>query len=159
MSESIAVIEPTAADVDLARHSHDRVMRAADDPDQHLSLCAPSLGIVELPQSVLRAVATILREMAAGRAVSLQTVDDEELSTTAAAALLGMSRPTLINLLDAGEIPFRWVGSHRRITRAAALAHQARTADGLSGPLPSRKDRLTKLEKMAETTHRLGLGY
>lgn len=158
MSESIGVIEPTAADVDLARQSH-RVLRAADDPAQRFWITDQSLGRVELPHSVLRAVATILRELAAGHTVSLQTVDNDELSTTAAAAILGMSRPTLINLLDAGEIPFRWVGSHRRITRAAVLAHQARTADGRSGRLPSRADRLTDLEEMADTTHRLGLGY
>ncbi|MBB4635426.1 helix-turn-helix domain-containing protein [Longimicrobium terrae] len=159
MSESIGVIEPTEADVDLARQSHNRVMRAVDDPAQRLWITAQSFGKVELPHSVLGAIAAILRELAAGHTVSLQTVDDEELSTTAAAAILGMSRPTLINLLDAGEIPFRWVGSHRRITRAAVLAHQARTADGRSGPLRSRADRLADLEEMADTTHRLGLGY
>ncbi len=160
MSESIGLIKPTAADVDLARQTHDRVMRAAAGPTQHLSMTAPSLGTVELPPSVLGAVATILREMAAGHAISLQTVDDEELSTSAAAALLGMSRPTLINLLEAGEIPFRWVGSHRRVTRAAVLSHQARMADGRSGPVRSRQaDRLRALEEMAETTDRLGLGY
>ena len=40
---------------------------------------------------------------------------DMLLTTGQAAALLGISRPTLVAWLQAGRIPFQWRGSHRRL--------------------------------------------
>lgn len=160
MSETIGLIEPTEADVDLARRQHDRLMRAVADANQPVSMNVPFVGDFDLSPAVVRAVIAILHEFAQGNSVSLQSVDDEELSTTEAAGLLGMSRPTLINLLEAGAVPYRWVGSHRRVRRSAVLAQKARMARGETGPeRPQHAERLRGLEEMAETTHRLGQGY
>ncbi|SJM61129.1 possible excisionase [Gulosibacter sp. 10] len=41
----------------------------------------------------------------------------EELTTSLASAILGVSRPTLMKRIEAGEIPAHKVGSHTRINR------------------------------------------
>jgi len=62
----------------------------------------------------------VLQGLAGGR-VSVTTLPDE-LTTTVAAELVGVSRPTLMKLVRSGELPSRQVGSHTRLATSDVLA-------------------------------------
>ena len=76
-----------------------------------------------LPRSAVELMARILAHMAAGRGVSVVPMH-AELTTQQAADLLNVSRPFLVGLLDAGEIEYRLVGTHRRIKAASLVDYQ-----------------------------------
>lgn len=101
---------------------------------------------VELPDElfeVLRDVATALSQ---GLAVSV-TPQHTTLTTSEAAGLLGVSRPTLVRLLDQGEIPFEKPARHRRVRLADLLAYQQR----------ARRARAAGLDQMVRDSEEAGV--
>jgi excisionase family DNA binding protein len=71
-------------------------------------------NLIRVPKIFIRFMVDILKEMAQGRTVNF-VASDTEVSTEQAAAILNVSRPFVVKLLETGAIPFRKVGSHRRI--------------------------------------------
>ena len=69
---------------------------------------------ISIPLRALKLLAKILEAMSHGKPISLVPVATE-MTTQAAAELLGCSRPHLVKLLEKGKIPFTKVGKHRRI--------------------------------------------
>lgn len=69
---------------------------------------------ITLPQEALKRFLEVLAQMANGNAVTIVPIH-AELTTQQAADFLNVSRPFLIELLEAKKLPFRMVGTHRRI--------------------------------------------
>lgn len=103
---------------------------------------------VEIPVDLLPLLRQLLDQIAAGNPVAV-VVDDAELSTQQAADSLGVSRPFLVALLERGVIPFRKVGSHRRVLARDLLNYKRNEQAG----------RLGALEELAAQAQELGLGY
>lgn len=97
----------------------------ADNPLGSVSLVAADGVRTQLPDQVYRLLATACRGMLHGKAIRLETVN-QRLTTQQAADLLDVSRPTLIKLLEQGEIPFEQpTGSrHRRVKLNDVIAYR-----------------------------------
>jgi excisionase family DNA binding protein len=81
---------------------------------------------VLLPPLAFELLLEILKQMAAGNAVTIFPLR-RELTTYEAAEILNVSRPFVIGLLEKGEIAFRKVGAHRRIPLSALLEYKRKT--------------------------------
>jgi excisionase family DNA binding protein len=75
---------------------------------------------IAVPRAAFAALQEALAAMADGESVAVLP-SQTEISTQQAADALRVSRPFLVGLLESGQIPFRQVGTHRRV-RAADLA-------------------------------------
>jgi excisionase family DNA binding protein len=105
-------VTPTSEDVQLAKISSRRL---APYRNRKLTVrIAESEEQVELPAVAVRLLVDLLSAMAEGNAVTLIPIH-AELTTQQAADLLGVSRPFLIKQLEDDVIPYRRVGTHRRI--------------------------------------------
>lgn len=69
---------------------------------------------IEVPPQALKLLGQILGAMSEGKSVSI-TPADLELSTVEAANYLNVSRPFVIKEIEAGNLPCKMVGTHRRI--------------------------------------------
>ncbi|MGH9090637.1 MAG: helix-turn-helix domain-containing protein [Acidimicrobiales bacterium] len=78
---------------------------------------------VELPAELRAVLATVVSAMRRGQAVTLAPLA-MRLTTQQAADLLGISRPTLVKLLEDGRIPYETPNRHRRIRLVDLLSFQ-----------------------------------
>lgn len=121
-------LQPNPQDASAAERALERIQAHQEDPvylrfpeeaeeEDDVELVVPSVAIDLLKQ--------ILAHLAAGHGVSIVPTG-EELTTQQAADLLNVSRPYLIALLESGEIAYRRVGKHRRISTESFLEYLRR---------------------------------
>ena len=92
---------------------------------QHLEIILSDGEHMTLPDGIQRVLAHAVRELATGNGVAVVPVH-HELTTYEAAAVLHVSRPHLIRMLDEDRLPSRKVGTHRRIRFDDVMAYRAR---------------------------------
>ncbi len=93
--------------------------------DVELSLVTPDGREFKLSGELRDVLAHASKALSAGHAVTVEP-RQAVLSTQEAADLLGVSRPTLVKLLESGQIAFTKPGRHRRVQLEDLLAYQQR---------------------------------
>lgn len=92
------------------------------EPQPRYFLAGPTPGEqVELPPEAYRVLRQVIEAMRHNLAVTV-VPQTQTLTTQQAAELLGVSRPTVVKLLNEDKIPFQRVGTHRRILLQDLLA-------------------------------------
>ena len=99
-------------------------IRALLESDGRVALLSDAGQPLELPEPLRAVLRDVVEAMHRGQAITLAPVG-QRLTTQEAADLLGVSRPTLIKLLEAGKIPYETPGRHRRVRLSDLLTYQA----------------------------------
>jgi len=140
---------PSEGDVERAREvRHALEKHGVDRPTLRVQIAGPDdkAATLDLPPIVTRLLMNILRETAAGHAVTLVPLESE-ITTQQAAELLNVSRPYVVGLIDKGTLPARMVGNHRRLPLEDVLAYKA----------DNRAKRRQTLRELAALDQELGL--
>jgi excisionase family DNA binding protein len=140
---------PTDSETKLARESS-RLLAACIGHGEtaRLRVIDGDQDIIEVPVSALRMLVDILAQMAEGNAVTIMPVH-AELTTQQAADFLNVSRPHLVSLLEQSELPYRKVGTHRRVLFKDLLGYREHSR------IASRE----ALDELARQAQDLGMGY
>ncbi len=80
---------------------------------------------VELPALASEAIHTLLIHLVKGQRVAI-LAEDQEISPNDASEILGISRPLVVHRMEVGDLPFRYVGKHRRTKLNDVLALKAK---------------------------------
>ncbi len=131
-------IRPGDADAELASRAARRIRdylsaHPGSDPVRIQGELAGDDALI-VPREAAVMLAQLLALLASGQGVQL-IPDAAELTTQQAADFLNVSRPYLIKLLETDQIPYRLVGTHRRISFADLREYKRR--DDLSQRLTS----------------------
>lgn len=136
----LAKVSSRALSLHMKSRAETQEICIVDDKGEHEA--------VKVPAAAMRMLLDILAEMAQGNAVSLIPVH-AELTTQEAADLLNVSRPHLVKLIESGDIPFRKVGTHRRVRYEDVMGYKTRMDEA----------REQVLDELANQAQELGMGY
>lgn len=83
---------------------------------------------IPLPDEMNAILTQVVAAMRAGKAITV-TPQAQSLTTQQAADLLGVSRPTLIKLIEAGELPCTRLSNRRMLLLDDVIAYRAKRRD------------------------------
>jgi excisionase family DNA binding protein len=84
-------------------------------PERHYYLVgADEHDQIEVPEALHRVLVQAVAALKAGKAVTISPTMPK-LTTQQAADLLGVSRPTVVRLMDQGELPSERIGNRRKV--------------------------------------------
>ena len=149
MPASFAVQDPVSPTVDETKLALASSRQLSRFLKQNLRVrISETDEIVVIPAVAVRLLVELLSAMAEGNAVTLIPIH-AELTTQQAADLLGVSRPFLVRHLEDGKIPFRKIGTHRRIlfSDLTKFKHEMHA------------NRLNALDELAAQAQELNMGY
>ena len=103
---------------------------------------------ITIPKKALTLLFSIIHNMAEGKSISI-VPSISEVSTQQAADMLNVSRPHFIKLLETRKIPYKKVGSHRRVLLQDILVYKEQLS----------KQRESQLDFLSRQAQDLNLGY
>lgn len=103
---------------------------------------------VKVPASALNLLVEVLTQLGQGNIVKITPIH-AELTTQQAADMLNMSRPTMIKILDEGQIPFTRVGNRRKVPYSEVAKYKEALYE----------QRLNSLAALAALDQEMGMGY
>lgn len=121
-------------------HSRAAVITLTTDTGEHPT--------VDVPPAALKLIGQLLGAMSEGRPIVLMPTA-QEFTTVEAANFLNVSRPFVIKEMEAGRLPHRKVGSHRRIVLEDLMGYAQNMRTQQAGAL----------DRMASNARELGLDY
>ena len=150
MTLSNVVHLPTAQEAEEAKITSRALSKYAHNERLHLKIASNNNESEDLilPGYAINLLLAMLTEMSKGNAITVMPIH-AELSTQETAELLNVSRPHLVDLLEQGKIPFRKVGTHRRVLANDVFDYKQRIDAA----------RLKALDDLATQAQELGMGY
>lgn len=141
-SEATTVLPPADMEgmLDLSRF--------LENVSEPAALLGPDGQTVPLPMEAYKVLVKVVASMRAGKAITIAPLD-QRLTTQEAANFLGISRPTLVKLLEQGDISYDKppAGRHRRVRLDDVLDYQRR----------KRAERRATLDELTEQAGEAGL--
>lgn len=138
-------------DIEMARVAQRCIMESLDHSRAASITLTTDTGehpSVEVPPAALKLIGQLLGAMSEGRPIAL-VPSNQEFSTVEAAHFLNVSRPFVIKEIEAGRLPHRMVGTHRRVAFEDLMAYARKM----------RENQEAALERLAENARELGLEY
>jgi excisionase family DNA binding protein len=141
---------PTTTDQDLAKRSlksFRKLSKLYKNNAKSIEFAVKEDGTTfQLPVSALDSIETILKNLAEGKHSEILS-ENQYLTTQQAADYLDVSRPFVVRLLEAGKLPFKTVGRHRRVLFSELKHYEEK----------QQQTTLQKLKKLSEESQLLNL--
>ena len=115
-----------------------------------LSLAGPDHKQVPLPENVRALLSDVVTALMSGDTVAV-LAGSALVTTQQAAEYLGVSRPTVVKLLEGGQIAFSQPGRHRRIEVKELIEYQRRIQEARARTLDELTQRETEGGLRADT--------